>query len=72
MQQVNFNTRTIHPAITAADLHTMTVAELDYFTDAPVAHAKAFRDFQEAELRERRQEATRQAILRRMAAARHG
>lgn len=35
-----------HPVLTAADVAHMDAHELAYFTDAPVAHAVAFRDFE--------------------------
>ncbi len=37
-----------HPALTAADRAAMSVNELSFFTDDPVAHAVAYRDYQRA------------------------
>lgn len=38
----------IHPVITAGDMRTMNAHELAFFTDSPVNHVVAFRDFQRA------------------------
>lgn len=43
-----------HPVVTPAEALTMSPDELLYFTDTPVAHVAAFRDFERDLMIERR------------------
>lgn len=54
-----------HPVITPADRATMNVHELAFFTDDPVAHAVAFRDYQRQRMIEARNADAAAAIERR-------
>lgn len=53
----------MHPAI--GQRPTMSAHELAFFTDAPIAHEVAYRDFQRDLIIEARNAAARDAFLRR-------
>lgn len=44
----------LHPAFTAQQINMLPVGEQAHFTDTPAAHIRAYRDFEHAQLVERR------------------
>jgi hypothetical protein len=61
---------TVHPVLTQADISRMSAHELAYFTDTPVSHVVAFRDFERDLMLERRQHDSVNAVIARGAADR--
>jgi len=55
----------LHPVLTAADQARMSPSELLHFTDTPVAHIAAFRDFELDAMRERRRRRDAQEMAER-------
>ncbi len=51
-----------HPVLNRRDIAHMDAHELSYFTDAPVAHAVAFRDFERHLTIERAMQQTARAM----------
>jgi hypothetical protein len=60
----------IHPVFTQADISHMSPHELNYFTDTPIAHVVAFRDFERDLMLERRRRDSLNALIARGAADR--